>query len=90
MPSQPQGPICQSCSMPLTRPEDFGTESGGSPSDEYCHLCYRDGAFVGEVTIEQMIDLSARGAVEAGVMPEEQAPAMLREVLPQLKRWREA
>ena len=37
-----------------------------------------------------MIDLSTRGMVEAGVMLEAQASAMLLQVLPGLKRWREA
>ena len=50
MPPQPAGPICQSCSMPLTKAEDFGMEAGGSRSDEYCQLCYRDGAFLAETT----------------------------------------
>ena len=29
--------FCQSCAMPLENPEDFGTESCGAKSADYCH-----------------------------------------------------
>ena len=32
----PPGPFCQSCAMPLQRPEDLGTNADGSRSEEYC------------------------------------------------------
>lgn len=34
---------CQSCSLPMTIPEDFGTETDGSPNFHYCHHCYENG-----------------------------------------------
>ena len=86
--ARPQGPFCQSCSMPLQQGEDFGTEADGSKSADYCHLCYRDGAFVSEVTLEEMVAISAKGMSDAMGTPEVQAEEMLRGILPNLKRWR--
>ena len=37
--------FCQSCGMPLDRPEDLGTEKDGSKSTIYCIHCYRNGDF---------------------------------------------
>ena len=34
-PKEPKGPICQSCVMPMEKPEDFGTEADGSRNEEY-------------------------------------------------------
>jgi hypothetical protein len=37
---------CQSCDMPMTKdPQGGGTNKDGSLSDEYCSLCYGNGAF---------------------------------------------
>ena len=85
-----QGPFCQSCSMPLRDSSLFGSEADGSKSDDYCHLCYRDGAFVSETTMEEMVVISAKGMSEAMGTPEDQAQAMLRNILPSLKRWQNA
>jgi hypothetical protein len=32
--------FCQSCGMPLSKGEDFGTNAGGSKNDDYCVYCY--------------------------------------------------
>jgi hypothetical protein len=45
MTMQPQGPFCQSCAVPLNKPELFGTEADGSRSEKYCAYCYQNGAF---------------------------------------------
>lgn len=46
---------CQSCSMPLDRPEMAGTEKDGSPSTEYCKYCYQQGEFTSpDMTMEEM------------------------------------
>jgi hypothetical protein len=36
---------CQSCGMPMDRPELMGTEKDRSKSTIYCIYCYRDGEF---------------------------------------------
>ena len=37
--------FCQSCGMPLTRAEDFGTNADGSTNFDYCRHCYQDGKY---------------------------------------------
>jgi hypothetical protein len=76
--------------MPMQEASAFGTEADGSKAEEYCHLCYQDGAFTSDVTMEQMVDISARGMSEAMGTPEAQAQEMLRGILPNLKRWQTA
>jgi len=34
--------FCQSCYMPMVKPEDFGTEKDGNSSLDYCCHCYED------------------------------------------------
>ena len=50
-------PTCQSCGFTIRRPQDQGTAADGSPSDQYCTVCYRDGAV-----------LIGRGAVGLGAL----------------------
>ncbi|MTT48058.1 transcriptional regulator [Proteus mirabilis] len=40
--------FCQSCGMPMQAAGDFGTETDGSPSGEYCVYCYKGGTFTGQ------------------------------------------
>jgi len=47
--------LCQSCAMPMTKSEDFGTEAEGSPNRYYCCHCYSDGALCKGVTIDDLI-----------------------------------
>ena len=47
--------FCQSCGMPMTETGHFGTEKGGSRSDDYCRYCYQDGRFVADCTMEQIL-----------------------------------
>jgi radical SAM superfamily enzyme len=47
--------FCQSCSMPLDKPEMMGTEKDGSKSKEYCVFCYQNGVFINPyMTLEEM------------------------------------
>ncbi|MGD9131006.1 MAG: zinc ribbon domain-containing protein [Candidatus Bathyarchaeota archaeon] len=87
---QPQGPFCQSCSMPLSQPELFGTEKDGSKNQKYCIYCYKDGEFtLPEATMEEMIEISAKGwSEQAPDMSYEQAKAFLQQCIPNLERWR--
>ena len=45
--------------MPLTD-EVLGTNADGSKSEEYCIYCYKDGAFTGDFTMEEMADFCAQ------------------------------
>lgn len=46
--------------MPMTAPEHFGTEADGTPSNEYCVYCYKDGAFAQKCSMEEMIQTCAQ------------------------------
>lgn len=80
--------ICQSCGMIIDDTEDYGTESDGSKSEEYCIHCYKKGKFTfnGEFEdfLEKQIDISTR---LLGVSPHE-AEEEARRKLPTLNRWK--
>jgi len=79
--------ICQSCSMPLEKEEDYGTAKTGGKSDDYCVYCFKDGEFTQDITLEQMIAQSAEYADMMG-MTKEEALAYAAKVFPTLKRWK--
>ena len=83
--------FCQCCAMPLDRPEDAGTEADGSPSGDYCHYCYQNGAFTAaDATMDDIIALNLKFNEENGhpFGPREEAEKMMRSWFPALKRWR--
>ncbi len=89
-PKQPMGPFCQSCSMPLEKPEDFGTDVAGYRVNDYCRHCFTNGAFTEpEISMQAMIDRCVDIMAKQRIMPEAQARALLTDVMPKLKRWRE-
>ena len=79
--------ICQSCGMPMTNEEDFGTNSDGSKNAEYCRFCYQEGKYTDEcITMEQKIEKNIEIAKKME-MPEEQAKEIANSIIPKLKRW---
>ncbi len=84
--------FCQSCGMPLS-PEVLGTEADGSKSEEYCIYCYKDGAFTGNFTMEEMADFCAQFVDDFNKntgqnLSREEYRKMLLQYYPNLKRWR--
>ncbi len=80
--------FCQSCSMPLT-PDTLGSEANGEKNPHYCQYCYQNGAFTGDMTMEQMIDFCVPHMVQAHPdMTPEQAKAQMSQFFPMLMRWR--
>lgn len=80
--------------MPL--PDDLrGTNADGTPNEDYCIYCYKEGAFVGpaDCTMEQMIDFCAQFTDQMNehtglhLTPEE-AKEQMRRYFPTLKRWK--
>ena len=68
-------PICQSCGMPLTLPEQFGKNADGTANGDYCVYCCPDG------------EANMRGTLDE--IPDEKAARnALAQYLPTLKRWR--
>lgn len=81
--------ICQSCSMPMDTHEVYGTNSDGSKNEEYCHYCYKDGAFTKEETMGEMIESCIPFVSKGEPWPDEDtARKAMQEIFPQLKRWR--
>ena len=79
---------CQSCSMPLTKNEEFGTNKDGSQNEDYCLYCYKDGAFIDDVSMEEYIEMNIPFAQQAG-MTQEQMREHCESVFSTLKRWKQ-
>ncbi|MGE5106667.1 MAG: zinc ribbon domain-containing protein [Sphingobacteriales bacterium] len=79
--------FCQSCSMPLDKPEMMGTEKDGSKSNEYCVYCYQNGAFINpNMTLDEM-----KTVVKTQMEKRKIDSALINRAvnsLPGLKRWR--
>lgn len=85
----PKGPFCQSCSMPMEKPEDFGTDECGYKVNNYCRHCFQNGEFTHpDITLGQMTDIVVKHMVENMDVSEEQARQMTESFLPKLVRWR--
>jgi hypothetical protein len=84
--TNPPSQICQSCSIPVLRPPDFGTNADGSLSKYYCRFCYQNGNYLDpELTMDRMIELSAE-AMRQMKLPEKDIE-QARKIIPTLKRW---
>ena len=90
MPTQePKGPFCQSCAMPLGKPEDFGTDQAGYRINDFCRHCFVDGAFTEPgITMQAMLEKCVSVMAQEGIMAAPQARSLMIDVLPRLKRWR--
>ena len=83
--------FCQSCGMPLTE-EILGTNADGSKNEEYCIYCYKDGAFTGDFTMEEMAEFCSQFVDEFNKnsgqnLSKEGYKEMLLKYYPNLKRW---
>ena len=85
-----KGPFCQSCAMPLRKPEDFGTGAEGFRINDYCVHCYSEGRFTEpSISMQQMIDRCVPFMTAQG-MPEAQARGLMTSTLPMFKRWQKS
>ena len=78
----------------LTKNEDCGTDADGSTNYDYCQYCYKDGKFLQECTMDEMIDHCAQFVDEVNKnmpkpMTKEEFKNMMRGFFPMLKRWRQ-
>jgi hypothetical protein len=79
--------FCQSCGMPLSEPELYGTQADGKKAEEYCLYCYQAGKFrQPELTLAEMIEVCMPHMKDHG-LTEAAARRLLNEHLPKLKRW---
>ena len=84
--------FCQSCGMPLTD-DVLGTNADGSKNEDYCMYCYKDGKFLQDCTMDEMIEHCAQfvGAVNEGLpnpITKEEYIGQMKMYFPRLKRWR--
>ena len=84
--------FCQSCGMPLTE-EVLGTNADGSKNEDYCMYCYKDGKFLQECTMDEMIEHCAQfvDEVNKGLptpITKEEYIGQMKMYFPHLKRWR--
>ena len=84
--------FCQSCGMPLTE-DVLGTNADGSKNEEYCIYCYKDGAFTGDFTMEEMAEFCAQFVDEYNKntgqsLSQDEYKKTLLQYYPLLKRWK--
>ena len=79
--------ICQSCGMPITSNEQWGTNRDGSNNEDYCKYCFESGEFVDKVTMEEYIEMCSSYGEQAG-MTNEEMKMFCTELFPTLKRWK--
>lgn len=86
--------FCQSCGMPMTATEHFGTNPDGSANSDYCVYCYQNGQFTKELTMNEMIEHCAQFVDEFNKdsdqkLTREEAIGQMRQFFPKLKRWKD-
>ncbi len=82
--------VCQSCGMPMDDADVmFGTEQDGCKSSDYCEFCYQNGAFTMNGDIDEMVETCVPFVMQGSLdVSEADVRAMLKEILPDLKRWK--
>ncbi|MEN6312866.1 MAG: zinc ribbon domain-containing protein [Clostridiaceae bacterium] len=81
--------FCQSCAMPMENLDLHGTNADGSKNEDYCHYCFKDGSFTKDETMEEMIEACVPFVSKGNPWPDEDtARKTMRELFPQLKRWK--
>ena len=78
---------CQSCYMPMDAEEKFGTEGGGSRSEDYCTYCYQNGEFTNPQTLAEAVETNIpwwKNEDESDDVARER----IMEIFPNLKRWK--
>ena len=77
----------QSCGMMFVAPDQHGHEADGSEVGDLCRWCYDDGAYVEDVTMDEMIEDCAPRMAKAMGWTADEAASLLGAVLPTLRRW---
>ena len=84
----PKGPFCQSCSIPMEKPEDFGTDENGNRINNYCHYCFQNGEFTHpDITLGEMTEIVVKNMMEQMKMSEDRARQITQSFLPKFVRW---
>lgn len=83
----PDGNFCKSCGMPFFQQKDYGTEADGGTSKDFCSWCYRDGAFLEDESMEELIERCAPSMAQSCNITRDEAVSFMGALLPHLKRW---
>ncbi|MCL2675044.1 MAG: helix-turn-helix domain-containing protein [Firmicutes bacterium] len=89
----PDGAVCQSCGMDLTKVEDFGTTEADGAHTDYCRYCMQKGAFTHNRSIDEQVELNLHfldeyNAAKRLTFTSDEARRELKTHLAGLKRWR--
>ena len=73
----------------------LGTNADGSKNNEYCIYCYKDGKFLQDCTMEEMIEhcasfVDAVNDASGAQMTREEYIGQMKMYFPRLKRWRKS
>lgn len=81
--------FCQSCGMPMQGNSEIrGTNADGGKNTEYCVYCFKNGVFVDNLSMEEMVRHCMPHMLAANKqMTEAQAAQMMMGFFPTLKRW---
>ena len=83
--------ICQSCSMPMTVTEHFGTNGNGSPNTDYCCFCFQNGNFTHNLnmqeTIANSVSFYGSAKIDGRTLTKDELALKMHTLLPTLKRW---
>ena len=83
-----RGRICQSCTYPLHKPEEYGTNADGTWNTDYCIYCWKDGEWVRpDETVKDIVDYTIP-FMTSPTFPAEKAREYLEDLVPTLKRWK--
>lgn len=85
--------ICQSCGMPMNDESMFGTNKDGVKNSDYCIYCYKNGEFLQNANMDEMIEHCAQfvNEVNKGLpqpITKEEYIGQMKMYFPHLKRWR--
>lgn len=80
--------VCQSCSMPMSDENVFGTNADGSKNSDYCIYCYKNGKFIDDVSMEKYIEMNVPFYEQAGMSSVDEMRRYCEKVFPTLKRWK--
>ena len=85
---EPKSSVCQSCGMPVTKKEDFGTNMDRSKNEDYCHFCFQRGSYTQpNLTLQQMINTTSGYISVRLKTTKEEGLATAKQLIPTLKRW---
>ncbi len=79
--------ICQSCGMAM-HDSEYGKNADGTANTDYCKYCFREGHFVSDETMEEMVESCIKYYVGNEFETAEEAREYLTRLYRTLKRWK--